>query len=90
MACFIISIPPNIQARFRAPPLCLKWQQGVEVLFAFPIAIVFVWLHAYCVVMDHSDPGTEGGLLTNRTHCENTGSQRVLSYLDDVYSTLGL
>lgn len=62
--------------------LCLKWQQGAELLFAFPIARVFVWFHAYCAVIEHSDPSAEGGLLTNRLHSRKT---QALSGVDAVF-----
>ena len=62
--------------------LCLKWQQGAELLFAFPIARVFVWFHAYCAVIEHSDPSAEGGLLTNRLHLRKT---QALSGVDAVF-----
>lgn len=68
----IIPIPSNIYTHSADHILCLKWQQGAELLFTLAIARVFVWLHAYCAVIEHSDPDSKGGLLTNKLHWEKT------------------
>lgn len=78
----IIPIPADTHTHSTYTILCLKWQQGAELLFAFPIARVFVWFHAYCAVIEHSDPSAEGGLLTNRLHSRKT---QALSGVDAVF-----
>lgn len=42
--------------------------------FLVSIGVVFVWFHAYWAVMEHSDPHTKGGPLTNRFLCEDAAS----------------
>lgn len=88
------SLHSNMQAYSTDPILCLKWQQGAELLFALPFAMVFVWLHAYCAVIEHSDPGSKGGLLTNRLHSEKTQAPCAVHvifrwYTCSVYACIG-
>lgn len=55
------------------------------------LAMVFVWFHAYCAVIEQSDRSTKGGLLTNWLHCEDTvcGVQ-YMRYSNDIHAAYRL